>query len=74
MILPRFRKAARFARRFSIGHGTARPDIQLLPQIVQGLVAFLAARRSFIRRFIARQLAAARRQPSAVVPAAPKSP
>jgi hypothetical protein len=74
MTTSRLRKNARSARRSSIGHGTARRDIQISRQIGQRLATFIAARRSFIARNTAYQLAALHRLRSAAALAAPKSP
>jgi hypothetical protein len=70
----RLPKHTRSARRFSIGHGTARRGIQLSRQITQTVATMAAACSSFSSRCTVRQLAASHRLPSAVVPAAPKSP
>jgi hypothetical protein len=74
MIISRLRKDTRSARRFSLGHGTARRDIQLSRQITQTIATFAPARSLFSSRGTVRQLAASHRLPSAVVRAAPKSP
>jgi len=74
MTRARLRKDTRSARRFSIGHRTARRDIQLSRQITQTVATFAAARSSFSRRRTVRQLAASHRLPSTVVRATPKSP
>jgi hypothetical protein len=74
MISPRFRRDTRSARRFSSGHGTARPDIQRSHQIAQSLATFVTTRRSFRTRYTVCRLAPLRRLPSAAVRAAPKSP
>ena len=74
MTSSRFRKEAHCACPLSIGHGTARPYVQLSPQIAQEMPALVAVRRAFITRYTVRRLAASLRPISGLVPTAPKSP
>jgi len=74
MITSRLTENARSARRFSIGHGIVRRDIQLSRQIAQTLAMLVVGRRSFSSRCTVRRLPPSRRWPSAAVRAAPKSP
>jgi hypothetical protein len=67
-------KRRSFRPRCSTGHGTARPDSQLSPQIAQTFAMLVAARRSFSSRCTLRQLAPSHHRPSAAACAAPKSP
>lgn len=68
------RKSVRLARRLSTGHGRARSDIKLPPQIIQQFTAFDATRRSFVSRFTVGQLAESAQLQSHTSPAALKSP
>jgi hypothetical protein len=68
------RQSARRARCLSIGHGKARSDIKLLPQIVRRFATFDATRRSFMSRFTVGQLAESAQLQSHTSPAALKSP
>jgi hypothetical protein len=70
----RLRKNLRAARRFSIGHRTARSDIRQSAQIAQGSSAFITTPRSFNSLSTACQLAALLPLPSTAMRAAPKSP
>ena len=70
----RYKKDARSARRFSIGHGSARPRIHLSPQIPQLFAVFVAAPCPISSLLIICRLAASHRPRSAAVSAAAKSP
>jgi hypothetical protein len=67
-------KSVRRARWLSTGHGRARPDIRLPPQIVRQPIEFDAFRRAFISGFAVVQLVATAPSKSASPPAALKSP
>lgn len=68
------RRSAPRARRLSIGHGRARPDILHPPQIVRQSTAFDTTRRLFVSRFTVVRLVASARSKSDSSPAALKSP